>query len=161
MDIRFFWERPISGDTARHGPRGVANATDFTGPRRTLIHAPFAGIVTYKWFGNGKGEAGWRVTVRGTRFTFYGAHLNGNTDDLKGKGPRPARRKLGATLHRGVIGEIGLTGDTSGPHIHAFVVDRKTGIRYSFAEWLIWRKGLNNVPSNMRKAVQRGVVRPV
>ncbi len=155
----FFWERPISGDTARHGTRGVANATDFVAPRRSLIHAPFAGVVSYKWFGNGRGQAGWRVEVRGTRFTFFGAHLNGNSDDLKGKGSAPSRVRRGAVAHRAVIGEIGLTGDTSGPHIHSFVIDRKTGKRYSFAEWLIWRKGVNNVPANMREAYRRGIVR--
>lgn len=161
MTIKYFWERPISGDTSRHGTRGVANATDFTGPRRSLIHAPFAGTVSYQWFGNGRGAAGWRVRVRGVRFDFFGAHLNGNDSTEKGKGSRPARRKIGVTLHRGVIGEMGLTGDTSGSHIHAFVIDRKTDVRYSFAEWLIWRKGIRNVPDNMARAVTAGTVIPV
>lgn len=162
MSIKF-WERRISGDTARHRSRGVGPATDFVGSMGDPIHAPFAGSISYTWFGNGPGGAGWRVEIKGTRYTFQGAHLMGNEGNGwdKKRGTAPKNRKRGAVLWRSVVGAMGYTGDTDGVHIHAVIYDRKTGKRYSFAEWLIMRKGRKNVPALMRLAINNGIVKPV
>lgn len=166
-----FWENRISGDTKAHGGRDVGAATDFVGLMGEPIHAPFAGKVSYIWFGNGKGQAGWRVQVEGTRFIFQGAHLLGNEGNGwdKKKGSAPKWSKRGLVLWRSVIGAFGFTGDTNGVHIHSVIIDKRhkkvnghwQRKRMSFAEWLIWRKGIKNVPSNIRTAVNNGKVKPL
>lgn len=154
--MAFFWTNRISGDTKAHGGRGVSNATDFVGAVGDPIHAPFTGKVTYRWFK----DAGWRIQIENSRWICQLGHAMGNGSGGS-KGIKPAGIKTGTRLWRTKIGKIGVTGDTNGPHVHAVIYDKKTGKRYSFAEWLIMRKGIRGVGKNIRDAVKNGKVKPI
>lgn len=135
---KYFWEYPISGDTAAHRLRGGKPATDFTTPMNTPIHAPIFGVVTRKWFS----DAGNTVDITNSKWVIRIAHNNSFAG------------KSGLRAWRSLIAYSGNTGMTTGPHVHAFVINRKTGERMSFAEWLIrypYKNKKNKLPYNVRK----------
>lgn len=117
------WVRPISGGdrfTSGYGPRGAIpeagvgamfhNGVDLAAPTGTPIRAPFDGTVTYSGWGHPeRGNTGWLVEVThadGTQ-TMYN-HMNAQS-------PVP----VGTAVRAGdVIGEVGSTGNSSGPHLH-------------------------------------------
>ena len=92
---------PISGDYALHA--GV----DFPAPIGTPIQAAGSGLITDMRWGDGYG---WFIRIRHERGyeTIY-AHMSAFADDLT----------PGMTVMRGdIIGYVGDTGSTTGPHLH-------------------------------------------
>lgn len=86
------------------------NGVDLAAPTGTPIRAPFDGTVTYSGWGHPeRGNTGWLVEVThadGTQ-TMYN-HMNAQS-------PVP----VGTAVRAGdVIGEVGSTGNSSGPHLH-------------------------------------------
>ncbi|MDJ1115351.1 M23 family metallopeptidase [Microbacterium dauci] len=132
---KMFWQYPISGDTAAHARRGVGPATDYETPTGTIVHAPFTGRV--EPYSNADGGLSLRVV--GSRFTLYVQHLSRN--NLYRYGTR--------RLWRTKVAVSGNTGKTTGPHVHAYIIDRKTGRRYSFLEWQEMRR--HRLPLNARR----------
>ncbi|CAI9386093.1 hypothetical protein [Microbacterium sp. T2.11-28] len=124
---KYFWEYPISGDTAAHARRGVGPATDFACPTGTTIHAPFTGRV--RPFRNEDGGLGVRLV--GSRFTLVVQHLSNNSLY------RLNTRRLWRTriAISGRSGTNPATGRGYDPHAHAYIEDHKTGRRMSFLEW--------------------------
>lgn len=118
MSKRFF-EYHRSGDTAEHAARGVGPATDYATPMRTVIDAPFEGMLTTFW--NKDGGNSLRLT--GGTYTFVAQHL----DEL----PTPGHKKW-----RSPIALSGNTGNSTGPHVHCYIIINATGQRISFHEWL-------------------------
>lgn len=130
---RFFWEYPISGDTAAHRRRGTGAATDYETPMNTPIHMPILGRVTRRWYA----DPGHTIDIENSRFIIRIAHLNG------------LRIKTGRRLWRSKVAESGNSGKSTGPHVHAYVIDKRTGTRMSFLEWQLARK--HKLPANARK----------
>lgn len=119
--MKYFWEYPITGDTARHATRKGGPATDYATPTGTKLHMPILGRV-YPYTHPDMGNA---VYIEGTKYRIYIGHM------------RNASVKSG-TLRgwRTTFGYSGATGKATGPHVHAYVIIKKTGKRVSFTEWL-------------------------
>ncbi|WP_336630767.1 MULTISPECIES: M23 family metallopeptidase [unclassified Microbacterium] len=110
----------ITGDRASHAEYGVGPATDYGCDIGTPVLAPFAGWVsTYVTSAGGLG-----VIVEGADATFYGQHL---------------RVRLGAG-HYDEGDRIALSGNsgtqTTGPHLHCYVIVHATGERLAMEEYL-------------------------
>lgn len=116
----FFWEYPISGDTAAHDRRGGGPATDYETPMGTPVHAPIAGKVTRRWFA----DSGHTLDIDNGKYRIRLCHLKAGTI------------RTGWRLWRTIIAYSGNSGVTSGPHVHGYVIIKKTGKRVSFTEWL-------------------------
>lgn len=99
---------PITGQKHLHG--GV----DFAGPIGTAIKALVGGVVTSSgWNSGGYGNL---VTIRNGIYDYYYAHL------------QKAIAKAGSTVKKGdIIGQLGSTGQSTGPHLHYEV--RRNGQR--------------------------------
>ncbi|VXC08396.1 conserved hypothetical protein [Bacillus sp. 349Y] len=99
---------PITGAKHLHG--GV----DFAGPLGTAIKALVGGVVTSSgWNSGGYGNL---VTIRNGIYDYYYAHL------------QKAIAKAGSAVKKGdIIGQLGSTGQSTGPHLHYEV--RKNGQR--------------------------------
>jgi LysM repeat protein len=99
--------RPISGGKKSQGIHGY-NAVDLAAPVGTAIVAADEGRVTVSRKGGYNGGYGTYVVIKhanGTQ-TLY-AHMNANNVSV------------GETVSRGqVIGSVGMTGRTTGPHVH-------------------------------------------
>jgi murein DD-endopeptidase MepM/ murein hydrolase activator NlpD len=99
--------RPISGGTKSQGIHGY-NAVDLAAPRGTPVYAADDGTVAVSRAGGYNGGYGTYVVIKhanGTQ-TLYG-HMD---SDLV---------SVGETVKRGQqIGTIGMTGRTTGPHVH-------------------------------------------
>ena len=92
---------PILGYTKAH------NGTDFAAPVGTPVYAGGDGIVIQSNFTNGYGN--YIKIQHNTEFTTAYAHLSRFENNI-----RP-----GARVHQGqVIGYVGMTGRTTGPHLH-------------------------------------------
>ncbi len=137
---RKFWEYRITGDTKRHAQRKVGPATDYACPSGTTVHAPFSGRV--QPFANEDGGLSLRLV--GSRFDLIVQHLSRN--DLYRAGT--------LRLWRSRIAISGNTGKSSGPHVHAYIVDKKTGRRMSFLEWQRMRG--HKLPAEARAFVKSG-----
>ena len=102
-----YFVRPISGGKKSQGIHGY-NAVDLAAPVGTPIAASASGKVIISRTGGYNGGYGTYVVIshsNGTQ-TLY-AHMNAN------------RVSVGQTVSQGqVIGTVGMTGRTTGPHVH-------------------------------------------
>ncbi|WP_336632095.1 MULTISPECIES: M23 family metallopeptidase [unclassified Microbacterium] len=110
----------ITGDRASHAEYGVGPASDYGCGIGTPVLAPFAGRVsTYVTSAGGLG-----VVVEGADATFYGQHL---------------WVRLGSGWYE-EGDRIALSGNsgtqTTGPHLHSYVIVHATGERLSMEEYL-------------------------
>lgn len=113
-----FW--PLSGTvTSSFGPRwgGFHNALDIAAPMYTPIRAAAAGTVVtagkpYLAYGD---TATVVIIAHGSNFST----LYGHMDD----GPRPPTVRPGQSVSAGqIIGYVGMTGWTTGPHVHFMTI---------------------------------------
>lgn len=120
------WVRPISGGdrfTSGYGPRGAIpeagvgamfhNGVDLAAPAGTKLRAPHTGTVTYSGWGHPeRHNTGWLVEITledGTQVMYN--HMLG-----------PSPREVGTRVKAGdVVGRVGSTGNSSGPHVHISV----------------------------------------
>ena len=93
-------------------------ALDFPAPHGTPVLAPTAGTITHVGFGNGHDSWGYWIELRDGRRTHSLAHLTANS----------AAVKVGDVVVEGaVLGKVGSTGASTGPHLHWQVTDVQDG----------------------------------
>ncbi|TDL43605.1 M23 family metallopeptidase [Microbacterium oleivorans] len=134
---RYFWEYPITGDTKRHATRGVGPATDYDTPTGTPVHMPISGKVTKGWLS----DTGHYIDIENSTYKIRLCHLR-------------APGKTGWRLWRTVVAYSGATGNVTGPHVHGYVIVKKTGRRVSMTEWLrdyVNKGKVSKLPYNTRK----------
>lgn len=120
----------ITGDRASHAEYGVGPATDYACGIGTHILAPFDGIMSvYVTTAGGLG-----VIVRGADATFYGQHLS-------------VRMSPGRYTEGQRVALSGNTGtQTTGPHLHCYVIVNATGERLAMEEYLTQTAGGDSRP---------------
>lgn len=141
---KYFWQYPITGDRERHAQRKVGAATDYATPTGTPLHMPVTGRVTKGR--NDRDDDGIDVTIVNSKYEIHLAHLSRVT-------------RTGLRLWRTVFGYSGATGDVTGPHVHGYVIIRKTGKRVSFTEWLrdyVYKGKPSKLPANTRSFLSSG-----
>lgn len=132
--------RPLEGYTVSsdYGPRGAIpearvgamfhGGIDLAAPLGTPIRAPFDGTVTYSGWGHPeRGNTGWLVVI---------THADG-TETMYNHMKAESPLEVGAVVRAGdEIGEVGSTGNSSGPHLHlsAWVDGEHVNPRDYFAE---------------------------
>lgn len=119
----YFWNYAVGDDTAEHARRGIGPASDYQTPQGTPLHAPFAGLL--ETFYNAEG--GYGVRLYGDRYTYVGQHNEGRA----GKAGRRVAWRESLDARSGNTGS-----QTTGPHHHAYIIDKVTGERMSFSTWL-------------------------
>lgn len=120
----------ITGDRATHAAYGVGPATDYGCDIGTPIYAPFSGALsTYV-----TDEGGLGVVLVGDDATFYGQHLWVRMS--------PGRYTEGDRI--ALSGNSGT--QTTGPHLHCYVIIHATGERLSMEEYLTRTAGGNARP---------------
>lgn len=110
----------ITGDRASHAEYGVGPATDYGCNVGTPVYAPFAGrLSTYVTDAGGLGVILW-----GAEAAFYGQHLW-------------VRMSPGDYAESDRIALTGNSGSqTTGPHLHCYVIIHATGERLAMEEYL-------------------------
>lgn len=105
----------VSNTAAQHIARGSDNGLDIAAPAGTAIYPPMSGEVVKKW---SDGQNGHAVMIK---------HSNGYvTGYAHMRSPSPL--KVGDEVTSGtVIGAVGSTGKSSGPHLHYTVRRSKDG----------------------------------
>ena len=133
MTENFFWKESISCNAGCHAKRDVGPATDYESPWGSPVHAPFAGQATGYWTDAG----GHGIRIVGEDYIFYGQHL-------------AERPKDQWADWREVVAKTGNSGYAStGPHIHAYIVIKKTLERVSFQYWyedILGKKAVTPTP---------------
>ncbi len=121
---------PITGDRASHAEYGVGPATDYGVPVGTAVVAPFPGRT--RSYITGAGGLG--IILEGAKATFYGQHLS-------------VRLAAGDYDEGERIALSGNTGtQTTGPHLHCYVIINATGERLAMEEYLAQTAGGNDHP---------------
>lgn len=111
---------PITGDRASHARYGVGPASDYATPMKTPVVAMFDGQL--RKYNTSQGGLG--VALRGSDATFYGQHLWVRDRD----GHYREGQRIALTGNSGT--------DTTGPHLHGYVVMHATGERLAVEEYL-------------------------
>lgn len=110
----------ITGDRASHAAYGVGPATDYGCDIGTPVYAPFAGrLSTYVTDAGGLGVILW-----GADAAFYGQHL----------WVRMSPGDYAEADHIALTGNSG--SQTTGPHLHCYVIVHATGERLAMEEYL-------------------------
>lgn len=118
------WVRPISsGDrfTSGYGSRGAIpeagvgamfhNGIDLAAPAGTKLRAPHTGTITHSGWGH-RGNTGWAVEIT----------LEDGTAVMYNHMLVQSPLEVGSKVKAGdVVGEVGSTGNSSGPHVHLSV----------------------------------------
>jgi murein DD-endopeptidase MepM/ murein hydrolase activator NlpD len=97
----------VTNSAAQHRARGSGNALDIAAPEGTPIYPPMSGKVLGKPFWTDRG--GWQVIIE---------HPNGYVTGYAHMRSRPPLEAGQAVDSSTVIGSVGSTGRSTGPHLH-------------------------------------------
>lgn len=126
---------PVTGDRASHAAYNVGAATDYGTPIGTPVVAPFAGRLSkYVTDAGGLG-----IILQGAEADFYGQHLWVRLAD----GDYAEGERIALSGNTGT--------QTTGPHLHCYVIVHATGERLAMEEYLARTASLDPHPFDPRK----------